>query len=108
MSFIPYDDTLDANSALCAQVDPELFFAGDGSRINGDYKAAYKHGLYAKSLCAQCELTVPCLLTAMVNREEYGIWGGASGKERRTLKTKKQALKFVDELRKRYAPTQTN
>lgn len=83
--------------ALCAETDPELFFAQDSEEENG--KASYVSTSMAKHLCAQCPLTLQCLRTAVENKEEYGIWGGAMPRERRYIHTKAQAEAFVAKLK---------
>jgi WhiB family redox-sensing transcriptional regulator len=40
----------------------------------------------AKRTCAQCPVIRPCLETALANREEHGIRGGAGGQLRRWLR----------------------
>lgn len=74
--------------ALCSQTDPEAFFPEKGgtSRI-------------AKKVCAKCSLTLQCLLTALENREEFGVWGGAGVRERERIRTKTQAVEFVHKLK---------
>src|SRR5690606_24420303 len=57
--------------ALCAQVDPELFFPEKGASTTG-----------AKSVCAACPIAAECLAYALDNGEEYGVWGGKSARER--------------------------
>ena len=74
--------------ALCAQTDPEAFFPEKGGTSN-----------LARAICAKCPLTLQCLLTALDNREEFGVWGGAGPKERKQLRTKTQAVEFVRKLR---------
>lgn len=74
--------------ALCAQTDPEAFFPDKGGTSN-----------HARAICAKCPLTLQCLLTALDNREEYGVWGGSGPRERRRLTTKTQAVDFVRTLR---------
>jgi WhiB family redox-sensing transcriptional regulator len=61
-------------SALCRQVDPELFFPEKGEL-----------GAPAKQVCARCEVRAECLTEALHRRERYGIWGGLSTGERLTL-----------------------
>lgn len=68
----PRPDWMD--SALCAQTDPELFFPDKG-------QPSYD----AKRVCATCPVRTECLLYALANREEYGIWGGLTARERRAL-----------------------
>ena len=78
---------------LCAQTDPEMFFPSDTNR------EGYATSKYAKSICAQCDYTVQCLMTALMNKEEHGIWGGATVPERRYIRTKAQAVEFVRKLK---------
>jgi WhiB family redox-sensing transcriptional regulator len=61
-------------SALCAQVDPELFFPG-----KGDPTAP------AKAVCAACPVTALCLATFGPLVSE-GVVGGLSARERRLLR----------------------
>ena len=56
--------------ALCAQVDPELWFPEKGASAKP-----------AKRICARCPVQFPC---AQAGRdEEHGIWGGTSREQRR-------------------------
>lgn len=64
--------------ALCAQVDPEIFFPEKG----GSTKEA-------KSICAKCEVANECLIFALANDERYGVFGGKSERERRAMKPRK-------------------
>jgi WhiB family redox-sensing transcriptional regulator len=61
--------------ARCLEVDPEIFFPERG----GSSKAA-------RAVCSLCEVRIQCLRYALVNREQFGIWGGTSERERRKLK----------------------
>jgi WhiB family transcriptional regulator, redox-sensing transcriptional regulator len=60
--------------ALCAQVDPELFFPekGESSRP-------------AKRVCVACVVRAECLQEALDRGERFGVWGGLSERERRDL-----------------------
>ena len=60
--------------ALCAQVDPELFFPDAG--INAG--AAFK-------VCKSCEVSQECLDFALKNRITDGIWGGLPPRRRRAV-----------------------
>lgn len=62
-------------SALCAQVGPEAFFVEKG----GDTRIA-------RQLCAACEVTDECLRYALDTREEFGIWGGTSPRQRKKMR----------------------
>jgi WhiB family redox-sensing transcriptional regulator len=59
--------------ALCAEVDPELFFPeGQGN-----------HGFRdAKRVCLACEVRAECLGYALEHPELRGVWGGLSERER--------------------------
>ena len=61
-------------SALCAQVDPELFFPGKGEPTAP-----------AKAVCARCPVTALCLAT-FGPLVDHGVVGGLSAKERRSLR----------------------
>lgn len=39
----------------------------------------------AKAICAGCPVVEECLAYALAIREQHGIWGGLSEKERRAL-----------------------
>jgi WhiB family redox-sensing transcriptional regulator len=61
--------------ALCAQVDPEIFFPEQGGSTEA-----------AKRVCVGCPVRSECLAWALVNREPFGIWGGMSERERGALR----------------------
>jgi len=65
-------------SPLCAQADPELWFADDHER-----------GKQARAIaiCNQCDLKVDCLEYGMENYVQ-GIWGGLLEAERAAIRTK--------------------
>lgn len=58
----------------CTEVDPELFFP--------EYGATTKE---AKQVCKDCPIQGPCLIWAVVNREQWGVWGGSTPLERRKI-----------------------
>ena len=60
--------------ALCAEVDPAIFFPGKG----GSDKQA-------KAVCAACPSKGPCLEFALDHDEEFGIFGGLTRAERERL-----------------------
>jgi WhiB family redox-sensing transcriptional regulator len=62
------------DQARCRQYDPELFFDPRG-------RAERK----AKAVCLRCPVRTECLLLALESHAEFGVWGGMSTKERRTL-----------------------
>jgi WhiB family redox-sensing transcriptional regulator len=61
--------------ALCAQVDPEIFFPGKGGSVRNP-----------KRICGMCEVRQPCLDYALETSQAFGIWGGFTERERRQLK----------------------
>lgn len=66
--------------------DPELFFPKKG--IDGIDDRAPRESLYvpqAKKACQSCEVVNQCAEYAVKHREEFGIWGGLTYLERRTL-----------------------
>ncbi|HEX2050958.1 MAG TPA: WhiB family transcriptional regulator [Actinomycetota bacterium] len=62
-------------NARCAEVDPEIFFPERG----GSSKAA-------RAVCNECTVRMQCLEYALNNKEQFGIWGGTSERERRKLR----------------------
>jgi WhiB family transcriptional regulator, redox-sensing transcriptional regulator len=61
--------------ALCAQVDPDLWFPDKG-----------QPSAPAKRLCLECPVREVCLRYALEHDERFGIWGGLSERERRRLR----------------------
>ncbi|MEU8949677.1 WhiB family transcriptional regulator [Streptomyces sp. NPDC048489] len=70
----------EAPRALCAEEDPELFFP------IGDTGPALLQEDEAKAVCRRCPLMESCLQGALERGENYGVFGGLSAKERRSLK----------------------
>lgn len=62
------------DDALCAQIDPDLFFPE-----SGDWLAARQ----AKEICAACPVAEQCLGVGM--RFNYGIFGGLTPSQRREI-----------------------
>ena len=62
------------DSALCAQTDPEIFFPDKGESVTA-----------AKRVCRSCGVRAECLQEALDRGERFGVWGGLSERERRTL-----------------------
>jgi len=62
------------DAALCAQVDPELFFPEKGGSVTAP-----------KKICAACPVRVNCLEFALENREQFGIFGGTTERQRRVI-----------------------
>lgn len=64
--------------ALCAEIDPELFFPS--------HQEKWQNVQIARDICNRCPVRKPCLLEGMQN--EFGIWGGWSADHRQQLKKK--------------------
>lgn len=60
---------------LCTQTDPDAFFPEKGSSPHA-----------AKRICGDCPVRIRCLRYALDHNEQYGVWGGLTGHERRQLK----------------------
>jgi len=68
------------DEAACADVDPDLFFpVGVTGPAVGQIAAA-------KTICEGCAARTVCLEFAITTNQEYGVWGGTSEEERRTLR----------------------
>jgi WhiB family redox-sensing transcriptional regulator len=63
------------DQALCAQVDPELFFPSKGSGVR-----------IPKRVCRVCPVRAECLDYAFENDLHHGVWGGTSEQERRRMR----------------------
>lgn len=61
--------------ALCAEVDPEIFYPEKGQSTRE-----------AKRLCLTCSVSEQCLQYALRNNEDAGIWGGTSPQERKEMR----------------------
>lgn len=67
--------------ALCAQVDPDLWFPEKGSQTHA-----------SKKVCAACPVAAQCLEWAVTHKQREGVWGGKSDQERRAIeRQRKQA-----------------
>lgn len=70
-------DYPDLPGALCAEVDPELWFP---ERRGGE--ALYRE---ARRICDICPEKASCLLWALAKRVPYGMWGGTTPRQRERL-----------------------
>lgn len=64
------------DNAACTEVAPDLFFADATDLVNTKL---------AKKVCGECLVVDQCLQYALENRFEYGVWGGLTVLERRSL-----------------------
>lgn len=70
----PNGDEHWSRHAVCAETDPDIFYPDNGEPATE-----------AKRICAGCPVTAPCLEWALANNERFGVWGGASERERRRM-----------------------
>ncbi|MFJ3198566.1 WhiB family transcriptional regulator [Streptomyces griseoviridis] len=73
-------ESIERPTPSCADGDPELFFP------IGDTGPALLQEEEAKAVCRGCPLMESCLQGALERGENYGVFGGLSAKERRSLK----------------------
>lgn len=66
--------------AVCRDEDPDLFFP------IGDTGPAVLQVKEAKTICARCPVIGTCLQWALESKQEHGVWGGLSEKERVNLR----------------------
>ncbi len=57
--------SVDPRTLPCRRYDPELWFAESPDEVER-----------AKALCLDCPVMTPCLTTARLRREPWGVWGG--------------------------------
>ncbi|PBC76168.1 transcription factor WhiB [Streptomyces sp. TLI_235] len=77
----------DLRGAACQGVDPNLFYAEpDVDDPDADPAASEFAVRRAKMVCAGCPVRQMCLALALDRNEPYGIFGGLTADERRTLK----------------------
>ncbi|WP_307851609.1 WhiB family transcriptional regulator [Micromonospora sp. C41] len=60
--------------ALCRQYPADLFFPERG-----------ENATYAKAICRRCPVRDRCLQWALDKREQHGVWGGTTEKDRRDM-----------------------
>ena len=70
--------------AACKNEDPELFFPVG---ISGP---ALRQVDEAKTVCRRCPVQAECLEWAIEFGQDFGVWGGMSEDERRSLKRRRE------------------
>jgi WhiB family redox-sensing transcriptional regulator len=63
------------SDAACRGMSADLFFPERGEDVT-----------LPKSICAKCPVLAPCLDFAVVNSENFGIWGGLAERGRRRVR----------------------
>jgi WhiB family redox-sensing transcriptional regulator len=66
--------------AACRNIDPELFFP------EGSTGPALQATELAKRICGTCPVQTWCLRWALDHRAAFGVWGGHTEDERRSLR----------------------
>jgi WhiB family redox-sensing transcriptional regulator len=64
-----------ADWAICGETDPEAYFPEKGGSSR-----------QAKRVCAGCPVRQACLEYALETDQRWGIWGGTSERQRRTMR----------------------
>lgn len=67
------------SDANCKGVHPDLFYPERGHSTKE-----------AKAVCFGCDVQRECLEHALAAGEKFGIWGGKSERERRTLRRERR------------------
>ena len=70
--------------AACREIAVELFFP-----------PAEQESEVAKSVCSDCTVRQPCLEFALAEGERFGIWGGLTSQERRSLAAKRRKTRLT-------------
>ncbi len=75
-----FDEAAWRESGACRTADTTLFFPANDDGAGP-----------AKAICASCPVREECLLFALANREEQGVWGGLTETERRRVRRRRSA-----------------
>lgn len=67
-------DTTWRSRGACNGLDAEIFYPESDELAD-----------VAKSVCEECAVRVACLNHALDHREQQGVWGGATARERRRM-----------------------
>jgi len=68
------------SGGLCAQTDPEAFHPDRHGSVEA-----------AKAVCVSCPVIEQCRTYALERGERFGVWGGLSARERKTLRVEAAA-----------------
>lgn len=67
----------------CQTTDPDAWFP---EQIGTDPYVNTQSYTDARKLCNQCPVKAQCLAYALANEEEFGMWGGATPRERQAMR----------------------
>ncbi|GAB2933377.1 WhiB family transcriptional regulator [Rhodococcus aerolatus] len=79
-------------SAACRGLQTSMFFHPDYERG----PARERRESQAKAVCSSCPVVAQCRSHALQVQEPYGIWGGLSAQERKSLQRSGRRLSTVD------------
>lgn len=82
----PGDDESWRVEAACLGMDTAMFFPSTGESTHPD----------AVGACHRCPVRAECLEDALATHERYGIWGGASERERRRILRRRNGPQGID------------
>ena len=71
--------------AACKGLDPVIFYPATDEEA----------GRPAKEICAACPVQEECLEHAIGQREQNGVWGGATERERRRIIRRRRRLRAM-------------
>jgi WhiB family transcriptional regulator, redox-sensing transcriptional regulator len=74
------DDRIWLEQARCRGVDPDQFFVRGAAQARP-----------AIRLCEGCPVQAPCLEYAVANDIDFGVWGGLTERQRRSLQRRQYA-----------------
>jgi len=73
----------------CVGQDPEIWFPmadkSEPGKFSENYRQARVDAEKAKKICSACKIKFDCLSYALYH-EMFGIWGGATERERRIMR----------------------
>lgn len=87
-TLIPADTGDWRDDAECRRHAPDLWFPV------GDNQLARSQAAEAKSICGRCPVRIRCLSWALETRQDQGVWGGMTEKERLALHKRRSGTTF--------------
>lgn len=84
------DDISIETGAVCKEKGVDMFFVEEGPISDVSIRNAIAR---AVALCNLCPVQHKCLMIAVNNEEEFGIWGGYTSKERKKIFGKRGKIK---------------
>ena len=88
MAAIERIDTI-PRGGKCVGQDPRIWYPhadkSQPGKFSENYKIAREHTALAIKICLDCPIRIECLSYALYH-EAFGIWGGATERERKTIR----------------------